>query len=235
MPLAEIATLARLRAEALATYGFDVNFAPVADVSFTPDSSMAGRTFGDDAERVAVAVGAYVEGVAGGSVLHCVKHFPGHGRVAVDSHESLPVLDVDPAIWWVAEALPFASAIAAGVPMVMLGHLAVPAWDDLPASLSAEAVRVLREDLGFSGVVVSDDLGMGALGAWNPFEVIDLAVNAGVDVLLYVVLPADADSLVDHLASRVARGDIASDRVLSSVRRLLHMQFGPGRVWSPVG
>ena len=113
--------------------------------------------------------------------------------------------------------------------------MSLPAWDDLPASLSAEAVRVLRDGLGFSGVVVSDDLGMGALAPRDPFEVIDLAVTAGVDLLLYVVLPDDADMLVDHLAFRVARGDVASDRVTSSVRRLLQMQFGRGRAWSPGG
>lgn len=234
MSLSEIATLARVRAEALAAYGFDANFAPVADVSFSPDSAMNGRTFGGDAQLVAAAVGAYVEGVAGTGVLHCVKHFPGHGRVAVDSHESLPVLEIAPATWRAADALPFAAAIDAGVPMVMLGHLVVPAWDGLPASLSAEAVRVLREDLGFAGVVVSDDLGMGALAAWEPLQAIDLAVNAGVDLLLYVILPDDAATLVDHLASRAARGEIASDRVTASVRRLLQMQFGPGGPWSTV-
>jgi beta-N-acetylhexosaminidase len=126
LPPAEISSLARARAETLAGYGFDVNFAPVADVAFRPDSFMSGRAFGDDPVVVAEDVEAYLRGVEGTSVLHAVKHFPGHGRVTIDSHEALPVLDVDDTTWWEEDALPFRSAIEAGVPMVMLGHLAVP-------------------------------------------------------------------------------------------------------------
>src|SRR5829696_3691924 len=107
LPATEISALARARAEKLASYGFDVNFAPVADVVFTPDSFMTGRAFGDDPAVVARDVAAYLSGVAGTGVLHAVKHFPGHGRVAVDSHEALPVLDVDAASWWEEDALPF--------------------------------------------------------------------------------------------------------------------------------
>jgi beta-N-acetylhexosaminidase len=226
LPAAEITELARARAEALAAYGFDVNFAPVADVAFSPDSFMAGRAYGDDPETVAGDVAAYLEGVAGTGVLHAVKHFPGHGRVAVDSHEALPVLDVDGAIWWEEDALPFRVAVETGVPMVMLGHLAVPGWDELPASLSPEIVRVLREDLGFMGVVVSDDLGMGALAAWTPFEIVDLTVAAGSDLLLFVITAVDPEALVDHLTSRIERDEIPIERVAASVARLLRMQIG---------
>ena len=222
----EIATLARTRADLLASYGFDINFAPVADVAFAPDSFMAGRAFGSNPARVAEAVAAYLDGVAGSGVRHCAKHFPGHGRVAVDSHLALPVLDVEPGVWWEEDALPFRAAVDAGVPMVMLGHLNVPAWDVLPASLSPVAVGVLRDDLGFEGVVVSDDLGMGALGAWGPLEVVDLAVDAGNDLLLFVILHAAPEVLIEHLAGRVERGEIAPERVRQSVARLLRVQLG---------
>ena len=229
LPAAEISALARARAERLAAYGFDVNFAPVADVAFSPDSFMTGRAFGDDPAVVARDVAAYLSGVEGTGVLHGVKHFPGHGRVAVDSHEALPVLDVDAATWWEEDALPFRVAVEAGVPIVMLGHLAVPGWDELPASLSPESVRVLREDLGFTGVVVSDDLGMGALATWTPFQIVDLAVAAGNDLLLFVVTAAEPAALVDHLAAMVERGDVSSERVAASVGRLLRMQLGSPR------
>ena len=225
LPPAEISSLARARADTLAAYGFDVNFAPVADVAFTPDSFMIGRVFGDDPVGVAEDVEAYLGGVEGSGVLHAVKHFPGHGRVSVDSHETLPVLDVDAATWWEEDALPFRVAVEAGVPMVMLGHLAVPSWDELPASLSPEAVRVLREDLGFTGVVVSDDLGMGALASWTPFEIVDLAVAAGNDLLLFVVTSVEPEALVDHLVARVERGEIPAEHVSASVGRVLRMQF----------
>lgn len=226
LPAADISELARARAESLAAYGFDVNFAPVADVAFSPDSFMAGRAFGDDPGTVAGDVAAYLAGVEGTGVLHGVKHFPGHGRVTVDSHEALPVLDVDGAIWWEEDALPFRAAVKSGVPMVMLGHLAVPGWDVLPASLSPEVVRVLREDLGFTGVVVSDDLGMGALAAWTPFDIVDLAVAAGNDLLLFVITHVEPEALVDHLASRIESGEIPIERVAASVGRVLRMQLG---------
>jgi beta-N-acetylhexosaminidase len=229
LPAEEITALARARAETLAGYGFDVNFAPVADIAFTPDSFMSGRAFGADPAEVAGAVAAYLEGVAGTTVLHCVKHFPGHGRVALDSHEALPTLDVDPAVWWEEDALPFRVAVDQGVPMVMLGHLVMPGWDGLPASLSPSAVRLLREDLGFGGVVVSDDLGMGALSSWEPLAILDLAVAAGNDLLLYVVLPDAPEVLVDHLTARVERDPASAERVARSVERLLDMQLGAGR------
>jgi beta-N-acetylhexosaminidase len=226
LPAAEISALARARAERLAAYGFDVNFAPVADVTFTPDSFMTGRAFGNDPAVVARDVAAYLSGVEGTGVLHGVKHFPGHGRVAADSHEALPVLDVDAATWWEEDALPFRVAVEAGVPIVMLGHLVMPIWDELPASLSPESVRVLREDLGFTGVIVSDDLGMGALAAWTPFQIIDLAVAAGDDLLLFVVTAAEPAALVDHLAAMIESGDVPAERVAASVGRLLGMQLG---------
>jgi beta-N-acetylhexosaminidase len=225
LPAVEIEALARMRADALARYGFDVNFAPVADVAFAPDSFMTGRVFGDDAELVAEDVAAYLRGVAGSGVLHCVKHFPGHGRVAVDSHEALPVLDVDPATWWENDALPFRVAVDLGVPMVMLGHLVLPAWGELPASISPEAVRVLRQDVEFAGVVASDDLGMGALAAWDVTEIIDLAIVAGVDLLVFVIAQVQPAVIVEYLASRIEQGEIAQDRITASVERLLRMQF----------
>lgn len=229
LSLDEISAYAQQRAALLASYGFDLNFAPVADVAFAPDSFMAGRTFSDDPELVAERVVAYLDGVDNTSVLHCVKHFPGHGRVSVDSHQALPVLDVDPDTWMAADALPFAAAIADGVPMVMLGHLSVPMWDDLPATLSPETVAVLRENLGFAGVVVTDDLFMGALGAWQPLEVVDMAIAAGVDLLLYVDLPDAPDVLVDHVVSQVTQGNVSEERIAESCRRVIALQTGAAR------
>jgi beta-N-acetylhexosaminidase len=226
LPAAEISALAQTRAERLAAYGFDINFAPVADVAFSPDSFMTRRAFGNDPDVVAEDVAAYLAGVEETGVLHGVKHFPGHGRVSVDSHEALPVLDVDAAIWWEEDALPFRVAVEAGVPMVMLGHLAVPNWDELPASLSPESVSVLREDLRFRGVVVSDDLGMDALATWTPFQIVDLAVAAGNDLLLFVVTNAEPAALVDHLSAQVESGEVPPERVAASVSRVLRMQLG---------
>jgi beta-N-acetylhexosaminidase len=187
---------------------------------------MAGRAFGSDPEQVAADVVAYLQGVAGIGVAHCVKHFPGHGRVAVDSHEALPTLTVDATTWWEADALPFRAAVDAGVPMVMLGHLDATMWGGLPASLSPVAVASLRADLGFGGAIVTDDLGMGALSAWGAQEVVDLAVAAGVDLLLYVIAAEEPATLVDHVVSRVEQGEVAEERIDASVARVMALSAG---------
>ena len=113
--------------------------------------------------------------------------------------------------------------------MVMLGHLVLPAWGDLPASLSPTAVDVLRQELGFSGVVVSDDLAMGALSAWDASEVIEMAVTAGNDLLLFVATAAAPEELVDHLTTIVEDGKVPAERVQASVTRILTMQLGSSR------
>lgn len=223
---AEISELARRRAEVLAGYGFDVNFAPVADVAFPPASFMEGRAFGSTPTGVAEDVVAYLQGVEGTGVLHCVKHFPGHGRVTIDSHEALPMLSVEEDEWWQAEALPFQAAIDSGVPMVMLGHLVMSAWDSLPATLSPVAVRVLREGMGFGGVIVTDDLAMGALTGWGPYDIVDLAIDAGVDLLLYVALSDSPAALIEHMVERVRSGELPVGTVNARVERLLAMQLG---------
>ena len=226
LPPAEIAALARARADFLAGWGISANFAPVADVAWDASSFMAGRAFGSDPAWVAADVAAYVEGASGTRVAHGAKHFPGHGRGTTDSHLALPTVDLSLADWWETDGLPFAAAVEAGVEMVMLGHLFYPAWDELPMSLSPVAIRVLREDLGFAGVVVTDDLGMAALSAFGAFETVDLAVAAGVDLLLYAIPPVEPAALIEHLVRRVETGAVGQERIDESVRRLLRMRLG---------
>ncbi|MGI9253205.1 MAG: glycoside hydrolase family 3 N-terminal domain-containing protein, partial [Thermomicrobiales bacterium] len=226
LPDEDVTALARARAEFVAGFGFDINFAPVADIAWTPDSFMTGRAFGSEPALVAEKVAAYVEGADGAAVLHCAKHFPGHGRPSTDSHLEMPTVDLDKATWLETDALPFAAAIDAGVPMVMLGHLAYPQWDALPASISPVAVKTLREDLGFDRVIVSDDLGMGALSAFSGTEVVDKAIEAGLDMLLYAAPPVPPAELIDHLTARVEAGEVEPARIDESVRRLLKMKLG---------
>ncbi len=217
----------RVRSELLDDYGFDVNFAPVADVAFEQTSSMADRSFGSDPETVARKVAAVVAGGMGTNVIGAAKHFPGHGRAILDSHYALPRLDVSYAEWLRTDALPFKAAIAAGVPAIMLGHLQFANWDgwgDDAASFSPVAVRALREDLGFDGVIVTDDLGMEALSAWDPFDVVDRAIASGVDVLLYARPPAPDADLIDHVVARVTASDISEDRITASLLRLARMR-----------
>ena len=224
LPDLEVRDLARARAELIADYGFDINFAPVADVAYDPASSMADRAFGADPAFVATKVRTVVSGVTGTGVHHTVKHFPGHGRATLDSHDALPTIDLSREEWRASDALPFRAAVEAGVELVMLGHLRYPRWDEAPASLSAVAVEVLRSELGFAGVVVSDDLGMAALAAIDPLAVVDRAIAAGVDLLLYVILPVPSRELIAHIVGRVETGAIPVERIDASVGRLLRLR-----------
>ena len=225
LPDDDVRALAQARAAYVASFGFDVNFAPVADVAYTADSIMAGRSFGSDPATVAAKVAAYVSGAAGAGVLHAAKHFPGHGRALLDSHVTLPEIDLSLAAWRASDRLPFAAAVAAGVPIVMLGHLLYPLWDDLPTSISPVAVDLLRQELGFSGVIVTDDLGMAALADLDPFTVVDRAIAAGVDLLLFATHAAAPADLIAHLQQRVIDGVIPETRIDASLRRLLPLKL----------
>lgn len=224
LPDDQVRELARVRGEFLANFGFAINYAPVADVAYTPASFMAGRALGSDPLAVAAKVAAIVEGTNLTPVRATAKHFPGHGRTPVDSHFALPEVELSFAEWWETDALPFRAAVGAGVPLVMLGHLLYSAWDEAPTSLSRFVVNVLRDELGFSGVIVSDDLGMDALGQIHPFAVVDQAIDAGVDCLLYVTPRMPLADLIGYLIGLVDTNAVSLDRIDASLRRLLRLR-----------
>ena len=231
MPVDEVAAVATRRSELILDYGFDVNCTPVADVAFASDSFMAARSFGDDPAIVADRVEATITAMTDAGVIAGTKHFPGHGATSVDSHEALPTVDVTYEEWLAGEAIPFQRAIAAGTPMVMLGHLMYPnwpGWGDTPATFNPEAYRVLREELGYEGVIITDDLGMGALTDWEPLDVIDRAVDCGVDLLLIVVQRAPVEDVLNHLVERVLDGSIDEARIDDSLARIDELAMIPG-------
>ena len=166
----------------LARAGVDLSLAPVADVNSNPRNPVIGvRSFGADPELVARHVRAFVTGTQRQGVAACAKHFPGHGDTSTDSHRELPVVDGD-----LEDALvAFRAAIAAGVKVVMVGHLLVPALDDVPATLSRTIITgLLREELGFDGVVMTDALEMAAVSATYGLEEAAVrALLAGADTL----------------------------------------------------
>lgn len=223
----------------LASVGVNVNFGIVADV--TPDrrSYIYSRTLGDSgaesAERVAAAVTAEQAHVAS-----TLKHFPGHGRSADDSHSGIPVATVGADEWRGSDAVPFSAGIEAGARFVMFGHLAFPAVDDVPASLSVAWHDVLRRDLGFEGITVTDDLLMlqaSGDARWSdPYANAVAALAAGNDALLFV-FPADPSSvgidvgvLVNTLSQAVESGIVPVAQLDASVLRMLtfRRELAPG-------
>ncbi|GAA1508708.1 beta-N-acetylhexosaminidase [Agromyces terreus] len=221
------------RAGTLAASGITVNFGIVADETDDPGSFIASRVLGTDPASAGERVAAAVSGERG-TVLSTLKHFPGHGQAPGDSHSSLPVADVPLEAWRTGGAIPFAQGIDAGAELVMTGHLVYPAVDAAPASLSTEWHRILREDLGFDGVVVTDDMLMlqhNDLPEYaDPYENAIRALASGADLLLYV-LPADpadvgisVDGLVAAIAGAVAGGRIPEARLDDAVERVLTLR-----------
>ena len=216
------------QARALRRLGIDVNLAPVCDLPRPGASDVIGdRAYGSQPQAVAACVAAHVAATLEAGVLPCAKHFPGHGAARVDSHAALPVLDLSVQELRARDLVPFAAAIAAGVPLVMPGHLRVPALDDAPASLSRPWLQdILRGELGFAGAVISDDLEMGALdGLGAPTEVAAGAVAAGCGLLIYGqnLRPGlDVAAVAEHLEQHLPRDLLqrARDRVQGLRERL---------------
>jgi beta-N-acetylhexosaminidase len=196
-------------------------FAPVADVNNNPANPVINvRSFGEDPELVAQLVGAFVKGAKSGGLLTTAKHFPGHGDTAVDSHLQVATVAADRARLDAVELLPFRRAVEAGVDWVMMGHIAVHALDpsDTPATLSLPIADVLRGDLGFTGLLVTDGMDMaGVRPAWTG-EAAVRAVQAGADLVL---LPPEPEVAVQSLVRAVEEGQLTEERIDESVRRIL--------------
>jgi beta-N-acetylhexosaminidase len=198
--------------------------APVADVNTAPDNPIVNvRSYGSNAQRVASFVSAFVRGVQSSGALTAAKHFPGHGDTQTDSHIDLPVLQATRARLDTLELLPFRAARDAGVTAIMTGHLAVPALtgNELPASVAPQVAAVLRGDLDFHGLVITDALTMGALRrlpGYSPGELAVRAVEAGTDVVLS---PPDLVQAHAALLAAVRSGRLSVARIDSSVQRIL--------------
>ena len=168
--------------------GVSVDFAPCVDVDTNPKNPVIGdRSFGDDPELVGRFGAAMIQGLQDGGLAACAKHFPGHGDTSVDSHLDLPAVDHSRSRLEDVELRPFRKAIEAGVAMVMSAHVLVRELDDaLPATLSPGIVGLLRQDLGFGGVTVTDDLDMqGVAKHWTPAQLSVMAAGAGCDLLCF--------------------------------------------------
>jgi beta-N-acetylhexosaminidase len=199
-------------------------YAPVSDVNNNPENPIINtRSFGEDPARVAEFVSAYVRGVNENGGLATAKHFPGHGDTAADSHIDLPVIKADRARLDELELVPFRAAISAGVGSIMTGHLNVPSLEpdpNTPATLSHNILTgVLRDQLGFEGLVITDAMDMGGITVrFAPGEAAVRAVLAGADALL---MPPVPDAAYEQLQAAVKSGRISQERLDDSVRRIL--------------
>lgn len=228
--------LARAQGEVLGSelgaMGVNVDFAPVVDVNSNPDNPVIGvRSMGSDPESVSALGAAQIEGIQE-YIGATAKHFPGHGDTETDSHYGLPVVTYDRAT--LDEHLePFRAAIDAGVDMIMTAHIIVEAIDpDLPGTLSpAVLTGLLREELGFDGIITTDALDMGAMtDNWSQAEMSVMAIQAGSDILLN---SPDVDASIAGVKQAVADGRITEERLDESVTRILEWKAERGVLDDP--
>ncbi|MGW5423436.1 glycoside hydrolase family 3 protein [Streptomyces sp. NPDC003943] len=219
----------------LGAIGIRQDYAPVADVNVNPANPVIGvRSFGADPTAVAALVSAQVKGYQQAGIAATAKHFPGHGDTAVDSHTGLPVINHTREQWSELDAPPFRAAIAAGIDAIMTAHIVVPALDPNgdPATLSRPILTgILREELGYDGVVVTDSLSMeGVRTKYGDERVPVLALKAGVDQLLN---PPDLAVAWNAVLAAVKNGELTEARLDESILRILRLKAKLGLFREP--
>ena len=226
-------------ARELAAVGINLNFAPVLDVHSNPDNPVIGdRSLSTDPKQVAALGWAIIEGLREGGVIACGKHFPGHGDTAQDSHLELPVVEKNIAALKEVELLPFIHACRNQVESLMTAHVLYPALDSVfPATLSEKIIgKLLREELGYQGVVFGDDLGMKAISKNYPLEEsVSRAVHAGVDMLLFCHQQEKAVEALEFLCGESEREPKLERRVEESYQRIKRLKGRYLRSFTGVG
>nr|WP_306978351.1 glycoside hydrolase family 3 protein [Alkalibacillus salilacus] len=225
----------------IGSLGINTNFAPVMDVNNNPDNPVIGvRSFGGDPDLVADLGIAYTEGLQSTGVAATAKHFPGHGDTDVDSHLGLPEVPHDRERLEEVELAPFQQAMEAGVDMIMTAHVTFPQIDNtkvtsrktgeevtLPATLSHKVLtELMREDMGYDGIITTDAMNMNAIT--DHFGTVDAAiraVKAGSDIVL---MPVGLEEVADGLLTAIDDGEIAEERIESSVERILSLKIERG-------
>lgn len=208
----------------MAALGFNMDFAPVADVWSNPDNTVIGeRAYSDDYSQAAELVGSAVKGFEDGDIMCTLKHFPGHGDTAEDSHYSSAYVKRTKDEIMADEMQPFTAGIDAGAEFVMVGHLIVPDIDELPATLSYKiTTEMLRNEMHFEGIAITDSLAMGSIADnYGVGESAVMSIKAGIDMLLD---PTDIDTAIDAVVQAVESGDITEDRIDDSVRKILALK-----------
>ncbi len=212
----------------MSALGFNLDFAPVADVWSNPDNTVIGeRAYSDDYAQAAELVGNAVKGFNDGGVMCTLKHFPGHGDTAEDSHYSSAYVRRTKEEIMADEMQPFRSGIEAGAELVMVGHLIVPDIDEVPATLSYKiATGILRDELKFEGVAITDSFEMESIADnYSVDDAVVMSVKAGMDMILQ---PKDMVSAVNSIEQAVADGELSEDRIDESVRRILTLKESRG-------
>jgi beta-N-acetylhexosaminidase len=228
--------IARIVSEELMACGVNVNFAPVCDVVTNQSNTVIGdRAFGSDPEIVAKFVSAMIRGYKTHSVIPCAKHFPGHGSTSKDSHHELPYVKKSLAELEELEFIPFEKAIKSRVDMVMMGHLVVDSIDqELPCTLSPNAYSLLRKRFKFSGLIVTDDMQMGAIAKKYSTEAAAvMAIKAGADIVEYRDFP-EAKAAYKAIKEAIKTKELKNSDIQDKLNRVQNVKKTYLKDYSPV-
>ena len=213
----------------LGELGINVDFAPVADVNTNPDNPVIGtRAFSSDPQAAASKVAEFITAIQKMGVSAGAKHFPGHGDTAMDSHLGETYVEHDMERLRSVEFVPFEQAITAGTDFIMAGHIKTPnaTTDGLPATLSAEMLGILRNELGFDGIIITDAMNMGAIvEEYGAGESAVMAVQAGIDMVL---MPLSMEEAHATLTDAVGKGIISEERVNDALWHILSLKYDKG-------
>lgn len=220
--------IGKLLGKELSAFGFNLDFAPVLDINSNPHNPIIGdRSFGTDAELVSELGLQMMKGIQSEQVISVIKHFPGHGDTAVDSHKELPIIQKSLEELQALELIPFKHAVEQGAEVVMVGHILLPKIDSTyPASISERIITdVLREQLGYEGIIITDDMTMKAI--LNNLEIGESAVSAvkaGNDIVLVAHNYANVKKAIDSIIKAIENGEITEQRIDESVKRILSIK-----------
>lgn len=224
--------------EELKAVGINLNYAPCVDIFNNPQNKVIGdRAISSDVNIVVKHASALVRGLLKSDVVACVKHFPGHGHTLIDSHEDLPVEDLDLARLEQVELQPFKKAFRSRVDLVMIAHILFPNIDpDYPASLSEVFIKkILKGDCRYRGLVITDDLGMGALvKRYSTEEIAVRALQVGTDLLCYCNDPDSPAIALDAMIDACANGPLNPEEIEVNYRKLLQFKKDKVKIIDPM-
>ena len=214
-------------AKELSDWGFNLNFAPCADVNTNPNNPIIGeRAFSDNPDDVVKGVEIFVNSMRKSGIIPCVKHFPGHGDADKDSHLTLPVINLSMNEMENIHIKPFKKAIENNIEMIMAAHLYCPCFDkeEVPASLSKNVLGYLRDTLNYKGVIISDDMIMKGVQAYGGLDACIKGINAGIDMFIFRNSDLDTLNIINELCEVVKNDSSLQKKVMNTYGRIMNLK-----------
>ena len=223
-PTEKVSLIAKKMARQLKKLGFDLNFAPVVDIPLVKSQLLRTRVFGSEPENVLKSAGAFLKGLEEGKLASCLKHFPGHGGVKQDSHKTLPI-DNRGLKELTPQLLVFQKLFQSHSPCIMTAHIEFPKIERKPATFSKRLLtHILRNQLGFKGLIISDDIDMKALQSFGPGASFFLAIKAGCDVVITCQSEESPLEIIDYFERRKQKKAEIKKELAQAVQKIRHLK-----------